>query len=51
MIHSQVSTLQFHKVQGSQFFADLSVSRQGSMALRLQEAKFGVPQSHDIPES
>ena len=47
MIHSKASTLQFHKVQGSKFFAELSVYRQGSMALRLQEAKFGVPQFHD----
>ena len=47
MIHSKASTLQFHKVQGSKFFAKLSLSRQGSKALRLQEAKFGVPKLHD----
>ena len=45
MIHA--STLQFHKVKGSIFFTGLLVSRQGSQALRLQEAKFGVPQFHD----
>ena len=45
MIHA--STLQFHKVKGSSFFTGLLVSRQGSQALRLQEAKFGVPPFHD----
>ena len=33
--------------KGSSFFTGLLVSRQGSQALRLQEAKFGVPQFHD----
>ena len=47
MIHRKASTLQLHKVQGSKLFAGLSVSRQGRKALRLQEAKFGVPPFHD----
>ena len=51
MIHSKASTLQFHKVQGSKFFAKLSLSRQGSKAPRLQEAKFGVPQVSMVPGS
>ena len=46
-IHSEASSLQVHKVQGSKFFTRLSVSRKGSKALRLQETKFGVPQFHD----
>ena len=46
MIHTRTSTLQFRKVQGSKLFARLSVSRQGSKALRLQEAKFGLPPFH-----
>ena len=47
MIHRKASTLQFHKVQGSKLFTGFSGSRQGSKALRLQEAKFGVPPFHD----
>ena len=44
MIHSKASSLQLHKVKGSKFLTGLAVSGQDSKALRLQEAKFGVPQ-------
>ena len=50
MIHCKASTLQLHKVKGRErfkVFTGLSVSRKGSKALRLQEAKCGVPQFHD----
>ena len=45
MIHSKASTLQFHKEKGLMWFT--LGFRQGSKALRFQEAKFGIPPFHD----